>query len=247
MLEAIITSSCSPDVHPLIVNAIVKTESNYNPFAIGVNRGGRLAKQPTNLGEAIDTAKRLLASGANIDMGLGQINSANLQWLGLTVEQVFHPCSNLKALQTVYLHCYNRAGTTGLGDRMQRAFSCYNTGNMTGGFSNGYVKKTTNNYNELVARTKPAMPAPMPQFQQPTTTNQPYQAYNAMNAPTTTVNGIQINSASQMPNYAQNQNMSVSVRPSNVIQPIQPQQPENDLTVEQPVRVFNTWDVFRDF
>lgn len=244
MLEAIITSSCSPDVHPLIVNAIVKTESNYNPFAIGVNRGGRLVKQPTNIGEAIDTAKRLLASGANIDMGLGQINSANLQWLGLTVEQAFTPCANLQALQTVYLHCYNRAGTTGLSDRIQRAFSCYNTGNMTGGFSNGYVKKTTKNYNELTARVaQPVAPTPIPQIQfQPKIQ---YQTYDTVNGSKIAIDAVQINSASQVPNGVQNATMSVSVRSSDTSQPSPT--PESDLTAKKPAKVYNSWDVFRDF
>lgn len=220
MLEAIITSSCSPDVHPLIVNAIVKTESNFNAFAIGVNKGGRLAKQPTNLSEAVETAKRLLAGGANIDMGLGQINSANLQWLGLTVEQVFHPCSNLKALQTVYLHCYDRAGETGRGTRMQRAFSCYNTGNMTGGFSNGYVTKTTRNYNELT--------------------------YDTVNGSKNAIDAVQINSASQVPNSVQNANMSVPVRSDNDnLNP--PTISENIQVDDTPIKVHNTWDIFRDF
>lgn len=246
MLEAIITSSCSPNVHPVIVNAIVKTESNYNPFAIGVNRGaGRLAKQPTNLGEAIDTAKRLLASGANIDLGLGQINSANLKWLGLTVEQVLQPCANLKALQTVYLHCYDRAGNTGKGTRMQRAFSCYNTGNMTGGFSNGYVAKTTKNYNELTARVaQPVAPTPIPQIQfQPKIQ---YQTYDTVNGSKNAIDAVQINSATQIQNGVQNANTSVSVRSSDTKQPNNTQSPEN-VAVEQPVKVYHGWDVFRDF
>lgn len=156
MLEAVITSSCSPNVHPMIVNAIVKTESSFNPFAIGVNRGaGRLARQPKNYAEAVAVAKRLLANGANFDMGLGQINSANMRWLGLSVEEAFHPCTNLKALQTVYLSCYKQAGDSGNGTRMQRAFSCYNTGNTRKGFSNGYVRKVTTNFNNLVARHYP--------------------------------------------------------------------------------------------
>lgn len=245
MLEAIITSSCSPNVHPVIVNAIVKTESNYNPFAIGVNRGaGRLAKQPINYAEAVHIAKQLLAGGANIDLGLGQINSANLKWLGLTVEQVLEPCANLKALQTVYLHCYDRASNTGKGTRMQRAFSCYNTGNMTGGFSNGYVAKTTKNYNELTARVaQPVAPTPIPQIQfQPKIQ---YQTYDTVNGSKTAIDAVQINSASQVPNGVQNATMSVPVRSSDTSQPSPT--PESDLTAKKPAKVYNNWDVFRDF
>lgn len=234
MLEAIITSSCSPDVHPIIVNAIVKTESNYNPFAIGVNRGaGRLTRQPTNMNEAVQTAKRLIANGANIDMGLGQINSANLTWLGLSVEQVMHPCTNLQALQKVYLTCYNQAGTTGLGDRMQRAFSCYNTGNTRKGFSNGYVTKATNNLNDLIARA--------------TNSNQhlTQTTHTAKNAPRNAVELQKTNLGTKPPSKAQNADMSVSVRSDDIS--VNPTSLENELVVENPVKVFNGWDVFRDF
>lgn len=138
---------CSANVHPAIVNTIAKTESSFNPFAIGVNKGSSLKRQPQSYSEAVTVAKQLLKNGANIDMGLAQINSSNMQWLNLSVEQAFNPCSNLKAMQTVYLDCYSKAGNSGLGTRMQRAFSCYNTGGMTRGFNNGYVTKATNNYN----------------------------------------------------------------------------------------------------
>lgn len=148
MIELIQT--CSPNVYLPIAQAIIKTESNFNQFAIGVNAKGGAVKQPTSYQEAVKTAKRLIGQGLNIDMGYAQINSANLGWLGLSVEQVFNPCSNLKAMQTVYLTCYNKAGNTGLGTRMQRAFSCYNTGNFTRGFKNGYVNKITRYFNEFV-------------------------------------------------------------------------------------------------
>ncbi|UYZ77106.1 lytic transglycosylase domain-containing protein (plasmid) [Moraxella bovis] len=166
MLDMALVTACSPQMHPAIVNAIAKTESGFNPFAIGVNKGaGRLTKQPTSYNQAVSTAKALLARGANIDMGLGQINSANLGWLKLSVEQVFDPCTNLKAMQTVYNTCYANAGSTGKGTRMQRAWSCYNTGNSRNGFSNGYVNKVTGNYNYFVQRlqnpaTKPVLPQP---------------------------------------------------------------------------------------
>ena len=40
MLDMALVTQCSPQVHPAIVNAIVKTESSFNPFAIGVNKKG---------------------------------------------------------------------------------------------------------------------------------------------------------------------------------------------------------------
>lgn len=38
---------CAPMVSPKTLAAIVKTESNFNPLAINVNKGYRLERQPT--------------------------------------------------------------------------------------------------------------------------------------------------------------------------------------------------------
>lgn len=241
MLELSLIQNCSPSIDPAIVQAIVKTESSFNPFAIGVNRGNRLAKQPNSFGEAVQVAKRLLTQGVNIDMGLGQINSANMNWLNLSVEQAFNPCSNLQALQYVYLHCYNKAGNTGLGDRVQRAFSCYNTGNFTKGFNNGYVAKATNNFNQLVAKMAqsiaPSTPTSQIQFQPKIQ----YQTY-ALDGSKIAIDNAQINSASKAPDIVQNVNMSVSVNSDN-----QPTIPEGIQADDMPVKVYNSWDVFKEF
>lgn len=235
MLDMAMVAQCSPSMHPAIVQAIVKTESSFNPFAIGVNRGGnRLARQPSNFGEAVQTAKRLLAQGANIDMGLGQINSANMNWLNLSVEQVFNPCSNLKALQHVYLTCYDKASNTGLGNRMQRTFSCYNTGNFTKGFNNGYVAKATNNLNDLVGRiTNSSQYLPQP-------------TYAVKNGSIIAIEQHQIKTATLAPFQAQNAAVSISVR-SEEDSFNQPTISENIQADDTPIKVYNSWDIFRDF
>lgn len=234
MLDMAMVAQCSPNMHPAIVQAIVETESSFNPFAIGVNRGSRLTRQPSNFGEAVQTAKRLLEQGANIDMGLGQINSANLQWLGLTVEQAFTPCVNLQTLQHVYLHCYNKAGKNGLGDRMQRAFSCYNTGNFTKGFFNGYVAKATNNLNNLVgkvANSNEYLPQP---------------TYVVKNGSIIAIEQHKDNKATQVPTNDKNTDIGVSVRTDDYSDN-QPQIPKEIQAENVPVKVHNSWDIFRDF
>lgn len=234
MFDVAMMTECSPNMHPVLVQAIVKTESNYNPFAIGVNRGNRLTRQPRSFGEAVLTAKRLLSQGVNIDLGLGQINSSNLNWLNLSVEQALTPCANLQALQRVYLTCYDKAGNTGLGDRVQRAFSCYNTGNFTKGFNNGYVTKATNNLNDLIAKATNS-----DQYLTQTTHTVKNAHRNAVE-PQKTDLGINI------PPKAQNSNMSVSVRSDSHLNN-QPQIPENIQAENVPVRVHNSWDIFGDF
>ena len=84
-----LAQECAPWVAHETMAAIVRTESAFRPLAIGVNGGARLARQPENKAEAVATAEWLIANGYNIDMGLGQVNSANLRKTGLTVEDAF--------------------------------------------------------------------------------------------------------------------------------------------------------------
>lgn len=152
MIDAAFMTACAPQMPTPISYAIVKTESNFNPYAIGVNKGAKgLARQPRSYQEAVQAAYRLRAEGKNFDVGLAQINIANFGWLGLSIEKAFNPCENLKAMQKVYLNCLSRfGGGSGRGTPMQRAFSCYNTGNAGRGFTNGYVAKVTNHYNAVM-------------------------------------------------------------------------------------------------
>lgn len=142
MFDAII-AQCAYNTHPDTVKAIIKVESAGNPLAIGVNYGGGRAQKPKTAQEAAQIARNLIANGKNIDMGLMQINSANMKRLGLTPEQLFDPCQNIRVgtkilsanyVQAVRLH--------GIGEQALRAaLSAYNTGNMIKGFKNGYVAK----------------------------------------------------------------------------------------------------------
>ncbi len=134
-----LSQQCAPDIHPNTLQAIVRVESNFNPYAIGVVNGA-LAKQPHNLGEAVAAAKRLAAEGKNFSMGLGQINKQHLKRFGLTYETIFEPCKNLAAAQSVFSDCYLRANTTGNTQMaLQKAFSCYYSGNFRFGFKSDFA------------------------------------------------------------------------------------------------------------
>lgn len=142
-----LAQECAPWVAHETMAAIVKTESAFRPLAIGVNGGARLARQPANKAEAVVTANWLLANGYNIDMGLGQVNSANLGKTGLTVEDAFDPCKNIAAAATILHWNYKAASRKVQGEQaaLQAALSAYNTGSFTRGFANGYVQKVVSN------------------------------------------------------------------------------------------------------
>lgn len=135
--------TCSAQVHPETAWRVVKHESSGNPYAIGINGPYRLTQQPKTKEQAVSTALLLIKHGLSIDMGLGQINSKNLSWLGLSVEQIFDPCQNLGAMQTVLTGAYARGVRKyGHGQRaLDAALSEYNTGSQTRGLQNGYVQK----------------------------------------------------------------------------------------------------------
>lgn len=141
---------CAPTVAPQTLAAIVKTESNFNPLAININKGYRLERQPRNKSEAITTANWLINHQYNIDMGLGQVNSANLRKTGLTVHDAFDPCKNLAASASILKWNYESASRKIPGEQqaLHAAISAYNTGSFTHGFSNGYVQKVVGSANQ---------------------------------------------------------------------------------------------------
>ena len=141
---AALALSCAPDIHPVTLHALVRHESRARQYAIGVNRKGQhLLRQPRTLAEATEAAQRLIDQGIDFDAGLGQINVRNWEWLKLDTATVFDPCRNLAAAQTVLADCYARAlpGHKDPQQALRAALSCYNTGNFSRGFSNGYVGK----------------------------------------------------------------------------------------------------------
>ncbi len=142
MLEALI-AQCAYNTHPDTVRAIIQVESAGNPYAIGVNFGGSNNKRPTNAAEAGQIARKLIAKGKNIDMGLMQINSASMRRFGLSPEAMFDPCTNIRVGTKILSINYSQAVEIyGPGENALRAaLSAYNTGNMVKGFRNGYVAK----------------------------------------------------------------------------------------------------------
>lgn len=138
---ALLIALCAPAIDPSTARAVVLHESGGNPYAIHINGGGRLSRQPDSFAQAVATAGALVRKGYSIDVGLAQINSRNLPRLGLSVAQVFNPCVNLQAMQAILVPDYlQQVQRLGPGQQaLQAALSEYNTGNPVSGFANGYV------------------------------------------------------------------------------------------------------------
>lgn len=138
-----LAQACAPSVAPETLAAIAHVESRFDPLAIGVNAGPRPGRWARSADDAASLARALLARGANLDLGLAQINSDNLAWLNLSVEDAFDPCRNLAAAATVLRAGYRPRGADARAHQaaLRVALSRYNTGHPQRGFRNGYVAR----------------------------------------------------------------------------------------------------------
>lgn len=129
-----------------VMRHVVRVESSFNPYAIGVV-GGRLARQPRSLPEALSTARMLEREGYNFSVGLAQVNRYNLAPQGLTTyEKAFDTCPNLQAGSRILAECFSRSGND-----WGKAFSCYYSGNFVTGYRHGYVQKVVASWQQAAA------------------------------------------------------------------------------------------------
>ncbi|WP_010219634.1 lytic transglycosylase domain-containing protein [Sphingomonas sp. PAMC 26621] len=133
-----LAQQCAPEVATEVVVPLVMTESGGDGLSINVNRGPRVRASTVAEGAAL--VRRYMAAGYTVDVGLAQVNSANFARLGVTVEQAFEPCTNLRLASSMLQEGYGLASRhySGL-DAISATYSLYNTGTLTRGFRNGYV------------------------------------------------------------------------------------------------------------
>jgi type IV secretion system protein VirB1 len=161
-------NQCAPSVAPQTLASVVAVESGFDPLAVGVNGPRHRRLHPQSLGEAAAVANRLIAHGANVDLGLAQINGRNLARLGLSVADAFDPCRNLAASAKIIEAGYERAGPLPGAEQLalRTSLSLYNTGDVQRGFRNGYVAKVMAAAGRIVPPLQPtdaeATAAPTP-------------------------------------------------------------------------------------
>jgi type IV secretion system protein VirB1 len=137
-------STCAPNVGPHTLAAVASYESNTDPWTIGDNTAHR-GYHFTSRDEAERAARALVAAGHNIDLGLMQINSVHLGENGLSLENVFEPCTNVETGAGVLSAAYRRAAAEfGPGQTaLRHALSAYNTGSLFAGtaYANGVAAR----------------------------------------------------------------------------------------------------------
>jgi len=134
----------APMVNTGTLLAFAWHESRLRPFAVHDNTTGQSAF-PASADEAAGLARMLLAQGHSLDLGIMQVNSANLARTGLTVKTAFDPGDSMRAgaliLTVAYRQCL-RGNANPNSAEQQMALRCaasiYNTGREQAGILNGY-------------------------------------------------------------------------------------------------------------
>lgn len=132
MLELLMM--CAPTVDPVTMAAVVKQESGGQPWVVN-NNTTRKSMSFASKAAAVAAAVAAVGRGESVDMGLAQINSKNLPSLGLSVDQVFDPCTNIAAGAKILAAGYGRTGS------LSGALSMYNTGRSDSKIGATYAKK----------------------------------------------------------------------------------------------------------
>lgn len=156
--------ACAPNVAIETMAAIVKQESGFKPFSIGVNGAYILKRQPKTKKEALESVAWLIQEKqTNLDIGIAQVNTKNLKKYGVSIEEAFDPCINVKVGAAILTDNYQRALEAGMKGQgaLHAAISEYNTGSTVNGFKNGYVQKVINNVKPLAISVPTLNPNPL--------------------------------------------------------------------------------------
>lgn len=132
---------CAPAMNAALMGALVRRESNGNPFAIGMDGKERFLPQPRSLGEAVAAAEKLERTGKMFSVGLAQIHISNIKSFGVTWTQAFDACASLRHGQQVFESFHARAIKAGFrsNNAVFAALRGYNSGSIFAPVSNAYA------------------------------------------------------------------------------------------------------------
>lgn len=135
-----LAAHCAPSVPKEILEAVARTESDLDPWALHDNTTG-ISEQPGSVQLALSDALAWIGRGDSVDLGLMQINSANLGALDMTARTAFDPCVSLAGGTAVLQAAYGGGQTnTDQQAALLMALSRYNTGSPFRGIMNGYAR-----------------------------------------------------------------------------------------------------------
>ncbi len=154
-----LAARCAPGVPVWVLRGVARTESDFHPWMLHDN-STHASASPVSLAAAEAQAATWMARGHSVDLGLMQINSANLPALGMTIGEALDPCASLAGGAAVLRAAY---GTGPVPTRQQAALlmalSIYNTGSPLKGIMNGYARRVMRHADEAaMALSVPPLP-----------------------------------------------------------------------------------------
>ncbi|MGI4809732.1 MAG: lytic transglycosylase domain-containing protein [Janthinobacterium lividum] len=159
-----LAASVAPSIAPETLAAFAQAESKLEPFAIGDNDTGQ-SYQPATAAAAVALATSLLSQRHSLDLGIMQVNSANLARVGLTVATAFDPGQSIRAGAVILADAYQRCRRNGTVEEqaaLRCAASVYNTGREQAGIANGYQPRVWRVAAQLVPAIQIAAGAVVP-------------------------------------------------------------------------------------
>ncbi|MGC9217128.1 lytic transglycosylase domain-containing protein, partial [Acidithiobacillus sp.] len=128
-----ISAECAPMVAPSTMAAIVRVESGDNPLAIW-NNSTRSMVIPGSRAQAIRYLRHAMAAGQRVDVGLAQVDTGNFAAFGLTPQNAFNACANLRAGGEILHMDWQQALSSGYRGQLAlyHAFEAYNSGRLRG-------------------------------------------------------------------------------------------------------------------
>ena len=140
---------CAPTVAVRTLFAVAVTESGLDPLALHDNTTGR-SEKPETFAAAVADARAWVGFGHSVDIGLMQINSANLSALNMTVQTALDPCISMAGGGAVLQAAYGGDGAPADDQvALLMALSRYNTGSPLRGIMNGYARTIMANAEEM--------------------------------------------------------------------------------------------------
>ncbi|HQT65891.1 MAG TPA: lytic transglycosylase domain-containing protein [Acidocella sp.] len=148
---ATLAARCAPDMPESVLRGVARTESNFYPWRLHDN-STHFSASPASLANAEAQATAWIAEGHSVDIGLMQINSANLPALGMTIGAALDPCASLAGGAAVLRAAYGSGPVyTGQQAALLMALSIYNTGSSLKGIMNGYVRRVMRHADEAAS------------------------------------------------------------------------------------------------
>lgn len=110
--QCLLKAAHSYQLHPRLLTAIVRVENGgWNPLAVSINQNGRGYPQSVrSYQEAVNLVTRLWKQNVNFDVGLGQVNTINMERYRVHPVALLEPCTNLRYAARILRESIDRHG-----------------------------------------------------------------------------------------------------------------------------------------